>query len=78
MVKDFNDSGVVVVFKHIMIIDNLFKANGHIYNACLAQFEDDNCKVNGFDIMIDTGDERDDCFSFRIDTDKFGFVVDQQ
>lgn len=82
MADNVGDYENMAIFKNVMIVDDLFKANGHLYAGCVFRYANDDCFsatiVNGFDIMIDNGDERDDMCSFMIDTDQFRFMVDQE
>lgn len=63
-----------------MIIDNLFKANGNIYSACLNLYEDDvddaRVSLYGFDIVIETDGEFPFAF-FNADNQDFRFIFEE-
>lgn len=69
------------LFKNIMIIDNIFKANGNIYAACLNLYEkdvdeedidDDSVCLYGLDIDVDVNDD----FPVMFSNSDFRFVFD--
>lgn len=79
MADNVNDYDNISIFKNVMIVDDLFKANGHLYTGCISLYEDcfDDNIINGFHLIADNKDDYDKC-SFMIEADEFRFVVDQK
>jgi len=76
---DFENDGPTEIFKNVMIIDKLFKANGHIHNACLDLYQNDQHfsenSVNGFDISIDDSEAT---ANFVLFSSAFRFVIESE
>lgn len=69
-----------LLFKNIMIIDNLFKASGKIYDVCLNLYQENvedanyiRASLYGFDIVI----EATEGFSFAFFNSNFRFIFEE-
>lgn len=69
-----------ILFKNIMIVDNLFKANGKIYDVCLNVYKENDAHADfiraslyGFDIALETTED----FYFTFFSSNFRFFFEE-